>query len=90
MARLYFPTREEWEVLKEFLEKPIGVIVSPDVSESLTEEEKEKFEAEAENYDCGGEADVWLDVVYDRDHYFVRNAFQRDAEDEDGEGDEEE
>ena len=80
---IHFPTREQWDILKEFLEDPGAVIVAPDVEETLTEEEKEALKEASDGYDFGGDADVWLDVVYDRDHMFIRDTLNNINNDDD-------
>lgn len=73
MAVMY-PTKEEYEILRNFLSN--GIIIAPEVAETLTDEEKEALEAAADNYDFGGDADCWIDVVTTRKHCFIKTAME--------------
>jgi hypothetical protein len=71
-ANIITPTKEEWEILSPILAElgEGGVIIAPNVVEKLNKKGIE-IDSYDENYDYGGEADIWLDVVYDEDHMFI-------------------
>ena len=71
-ANIIVPTKKQWEILSPILAElgEGGVIVAPDVVEQLNNDgiELDNYD---ERYDYGGEANIWLDVVYDEDHMFI-------------------
>ena len=69
-----YPTKEEYAVLCNFLKN--SIIIAPEVAEELTDEEKELLEEAADNYDFGGDADCWIDVVSTRTHHFIKTAMK--------------
>jgi hypothetical protein len=71
MATVLTPTREQWEQLREIgvLDDQAVVLVHPDVAFEL--EERGIQVPQWSNYDFGGEADTWLDVVTVSQHMFV-------------------
>lgn len=73
MAVMY-PTKEEYKILRKFLND--GIIIAPEVAETLTEEEKERLEKAANDYGFGGDPDCWIDVVLTREHYFIQRTIK--------------
>jgi hypothetical protein len=71
-ANIITPTKKQWEILSPILAEldEGGVIVAPGVVEKLNTKGIE-IASYDERYDYGGEADIWLDVVYDEDHMFI-------------------
>lgn len=72
--------REDWEVLKKYLADTEGcVLLSGSVLEGLPKEQREQLQR-VDNcvieYDYGGEADVWVDMVQSPDAYFLKDFFE--------------
>ena len=75
-AILVVPTNEEWEVLSAFLSKVEqgGVIIAPAAQGELaqhfgkTRDEIAALDESLVEYDFGGEADVWLDAMFEVGH----------------------
>lgn len=66
---------EEFSKLHELL---VGDGVTVLIKESLAKEVGLTEEAlDDMNYDCGGDADVWIDLVSSPDHYFIEDAKYR-------------
>lgn len=69
-------SKEDWNVLKKYLGNNGIVLLPEDVLETFSEEEQEIARAEAsgqtnrlEDYDFGGEAEVFVDIIHNRDTY---------------------
>ena len=80
--------KEDWEVLKKYVnagEFNAGVVLIP---EEIYEKEKEKKYGiekyiENNNYDFGGDADVWVDVVLSEEHCFLSGISNLTSEEND-------
>jgi len=85
-AYVVTPTPEEWAVLAPLLRKlgEGGVLVPPAMKARAAEQGLE-FPRWLEDYDFGGDPDVWLDVVYHDEHMAWEAAFGDGEEDEDWE-----
>lgn len=58
----------EFARLKEMLNHKIVVVVKKSIADGFGEE---TIKTAAEDYSCGGEADVWVDFVGSDEHYFM-------------------
>ena len=75
-AILVVPTDEEWEVLSGFLSKveQEGIIIAPAAQQELanrfetSRDEIASLDKTLVEYDFGGEADVWLDTMFEIGH----------------------
>lgn len=70
---------KDWEVIRPYLEN--GVLMPQSVFDQLTEDQKEKvenFDLASSNYNYGGEADVWLDLILSRDSYALKAVLESD------------
>lgn len=76
--------REDWEVLKKYLTDTEGcVLLSESVLEGLPKEQREQLQRVdncAVEYDYGGEADVWVDMVQSPDAYFLKGFFEEEPD----------
>jgi len=78
MTTVIKPNPQQWEVLQELGLTAVGqvniVLVAPEIQAALEEKFGDKLpdlESQAEDeYDCGGEADAWLDVAMAMDHCY--------------------
>ncbi len=67
---------KEWEIIKSYLGEEGTVLIPEQVFNQLTDEQKEKItdmNNKLVNYNFGGEADIWLDVVRSPDAYFFES-----------------
>lgn len=74
-ARVVIPEVSDWDIISSFLDDCCegAVVIPPAVAITLREQGAELPEAGSLiEYDFGGEADVWLDVVTSPDHYAIR------------------
>jgi hypothetical protein len=84
-ACIVVPTEEQWAVLKPILRAlgEGGVIISPKIALTL-ESEGINIPCYDDNYDFGGDADIWLEVVEDMDHFYIDH-LKDDPNDDDDE-----
>ncbi|MFR4988932.1 hypothetical protein [Anaerotruncus colihominis] len=85
--------REDWEVLKKYLTDTEGcVLLSESVLEGLPKEQREQLQT-VDNclveYDYGGDADIWVDMVQSPDAYFLKDFFGNNEPDYEVDCDEE-
>ena len=75
--------QKDWEVLKKYLNKDEGCVLIPEaVLHELPEEGREKLMGASGHtieYDYGGDADVWLDLIVSPEAYFLREFLQEDG-----------
>ena len=84
MTQVIVPTKEQWEVLRELgLNAPEQgmTIISPLVARYMRLKGRAVEHGEEVDYDFGGEPDVWLDVVTDDKHLFVKRLLLHEEED---------
>lgn len=66
--------KEHWDILQEYLTVSGGVVlIQEDVLGTLSDEQKTfLFENDGSDidYDFGGDADIWVESVITKDHYF--------------------
>ncbi len=81
MATVIIPTKEQWGLLQELGLTKAGavVLISPEIAESC---KITGAEPEFNDYDYGGEADVWLDVIASENHYALAPILDARAEEE--------
>lgn len=75
MATVKIVPKEHWDVLREYLSTPYGgvVLIQENVLEHLSEEQKvylRENDGGDVDYSFGGEADLWVECVTTKDHYF--------------------
>lgn len=70
MAKVVVLERKEYDRLREIIGDPIVVVVEKSIADQIGEE---KLEEMAEDYDCGGEAETWVDFVSHNGHHFFRD-----------------
>ena len=67
--------KEHWEVMVEYLaSSDKGVVLIPEhvlKSTGLSEEDIERANDHFEGYSFGGDADLWVDIVLGKSHYFM-------------------
>ena len=64
--------KNDYEVIKKYLaDKDAGIVVL--IPEDIAERNQlTHLDEEERDYDCGGEADLWVELVSHDDHYFIR------------------
>ena len=65
MTMLKVVPQKDWEIVKKYLTTN-GVILVPEII--AKEVECEEFDGKSVEYDFGGDADCWVDVVLDKNH----------------------
>lgn len=69
MTKLKIVPQNEWEIIKKYLTVE-GVVLIP---ENIAKEVKcEGFDEEVIDYDFGGDADCWVDIVLNKDHFALK------------------
>ena len=70
---------EDFPVLQKYLTDPGVVLVRQDIAEQITQGNPEQInEISLDQYNIGGEPDIWMDFVHDTRHFAV-SAIQREA-----------
>ncbi|MBQ6960548.1 MAG: hypothetical protein IJP78_06195 [Clostridia bacterium] len=70
---------EDFPVLQKYLTDPGVVLVRQDIAEQITQGNPEQInEISLDQYNFGGEPDIWMDFVHDTRHFAV-SAIQREA-----------
>ena len=70
---------EDFPVLQKYLSDPGVVLVRQDIAEQITQGNPEQInEISLDQYNFGGEPDIWMDFVHDTRHFAV-SAIQREA-----------
>jgi hypothetical protein len=64
--------KEDYKVIKKYLagqDAGVIVLIPEDIAErnQLTHLDEEEID-----YDCGGDADLWVELISHDDHYFIR------------------
>ena len=79
MATMRIVPKAHWDILQEYLAVPSGVVlIREDVLDTMTDEQKaflQENDGGETNYDFGGEADLWVETVITKDHYFFGSVF---------------
>lgn len=72
--------KKEYEIIKKYLTShDTGIVIL--IPEDIAERNGLKhLDEEDIDYDCGGEADLWVEIVSHDDHYFVREMKAREEE----------
>lgn len=85
-TRIKVVPEEHWDILKQYLNHDAVVLVRESVLETLDNEAQANALRNGEpfimDYDFGGEADVWVDLVEDADHMAWGYMFQDEANDD--------
>ena len=71
------------KVLRKYLFEESIVLIEEAVLEALTEEQTayvKRNDGRYANYDFGGEADMWVDMVSTTDHWFLGFLFPDEVE----------
>lgn len=72
--------QKDWEVVKKYLGEDEGCVLIPEsVLRELPEESRKELMDLSDSmveYDYGGDADVWVDIVRSPDAYFLRKLLQ--------------
>ena len=70
---------EDFPVLQKYLTDPGVVLVRQDIAEQITQGNPEQInEISLDQYNFGGEPDIWMDFVHDTRHFAI-SAIQREA-----------
>ena len=70
---------EDFPVLQKYLTDPGVVLVRQDIAEQITQGHPDQINGiSLEQYNFGGEPDIWMDFVHDTRHFAV-SAIQREA-----------
>ncbi len=72
-AFVIIPTEAQWAVLEEILNQ-VGegaIIVPPEVVASLKQQGLDLSPLDLIDYDFGGEADIFIDVMRDENHFAI-------------------
>ena len=84
-------SKEDWNVLKKYLGANGVVLIPEDVLETFSEEEQAIVRAEAngetnrlEDYNFGGEAEIFDDSIHDRDSYAATELLGDDGDEDEG------
>ena len=84
-------SKEDWNVLKKYLGANGVVLIPEDVLETFSEEEQAIVRAEAngetnrlEDYNFGGEAEIFVDIIHDRDSYAATELLGDDGDEDEG------
>lgn len=73
MVPIKIVPKEDMEVLKKYWGYPGVVLIPETVFAGLPAPVQEQLSERPEvDYDFGGESDIMVDVVLDKDHYFVQ------------------
>ena len=79
-AVLRLVPQKDWEVLKKYLSGSEGCVLIPEtLLYSLPENQRNRLQGSDSSlveYDYGGEADVWVDMVQSPDAYFLKDFFE--------------
>ena len=79
MATMRIVPKEHWDILQEYLAVPGGVVlIQEDVLAALSEEQKtflQENDGGDTDYDFGGDADLWVESVTTKNHYFFSDVF---------------
>lgn len=71
--------QKDWEILEKYLSGNEGCVLIPEtLVESLPQKQQERLQKSdcgLVDYDYGGEADVWVDMVQSPDAYFLKDFF---------------
>jgi hypothetical protein len=101
LAKIKIVPKEEWKIVKKYIsggEYGSGVVLIPEsVLEEITERKtvsiiKDLNDEEYMDYEFGGDADVWVDVVLSKKHLFVKDIeskIEEEKEDDDDDDDDE-
>ena len=74
MVKTRIVPKEDMEVLKKYLDEMGAVLIDESILDSLDDEQIEylkKNDGRYANYDFGGDADIWVDLVTNVDHSFI-------------------
>lgn len=79
MATMRIVPKEHWDILQEYLAAPCDVVlIQEDVLDTLSEERKtflQENDGSYIDYNFGGDADLWVESVITKDHYFFSSVF---------------
>jgi hypothetical protein len=67
MPDIHFVPEKDLEVIKKYMTAEGVVLIPEHLKEICNEEHIDKMTGE---YDFGGQADIWLEVITKPDHYF--------------------
>ncbi len=71
--------KEHWELLKEYLDGQDRIFIPEELVSQFKPEEQEKIqnldEQEIE-YNFGGEADMWVEIVHHAGHFFFETTLR--------------
>lgn len=74
MAVVKVVPNEDFAILRKYISGGTIVLISKDMADEIRKQKGIDFQAidgDDLDYDHGGDADTWVDVVTNRDHYFV-------------------
>lgn len=69
--RIKFVKEEHVDILLEYLDAPGVVLLFPSARGEAARLGIEDGDCTPDDYDFGGEADVWVDLVIDPNHYLL-------------------
>ena len=83
-AVLRLVPQKDWEILEKYLSGHERCVLIPEILvESLPQKHQEHLQESdcgLVDYDYGGEADVWVDMVRSPDAYFLKGFFEEETD----------
>lgn len=65
MTKLRVVPQKDWEIVRKYLTDEGVVLVPENIAKKVG---CEKFNGKELDYDFGGDADHWVDIIYDSNH----------------------
>lgn len=86
MAQFRIIPKDDWDILKKYLEFPIEVLIPEHIFNELDETDQKKLIDYIENgcgdeYNCGGDADHWVDIAHSTSHLALQTILGKDDTD---------
>ena len=79
MSLVRIVSKEDYEVIRKYLGTEDGIVVL--VPEDIAERNQLTHLDEADvDYDCGGDADKWVELVCHDNHYFINEMKEKEEE----------
>ena len=85
MAKIKIIPKKDWDVLRNYLGDPGVVLIPEQAMNTMSKKQQEKLKELDGNdvdYGFGGEPTVMVDIVYDKDAYFMGEIIGEEDDDD--------